>query len=313
MEHDANMIDPSIPLRSFEEIEYPGHKHPSILEIRSGMMERKSKYLKSFSPGWYVLTPMYLHEFKSSDRTRDLTPLMSLYLPESSLGKTSDPHATSHKFMLKARQTGHLHRGHSWVFRAGSHDEMIGWYEDIQRLTEVSAVERNDFVADIARRRTLSNATRKTDKAESYSSDNDDVFENDDADAVPYSGDASMLEEPQIHREETVRRPEGGRFPSDIQVNRGLEHRNSTSADSSHSAIAIAAAGALPGESYPGYQNNSVGKDEAPGTEMSPTFGEHIYPPGMGERQHTRSSTWSFEEQVCALLVCSLLCFALIW
>jgi hypothetical protein len=49
--HD-HMVDPSIPVRSFEHITYPGKDHPAATEVRSGMLERKSKYLKNYTPGW---------------------------------------------------------------------------------------------------------------------------------------------------------------------------------------------------------------------------------------------------------------------
>jgi len=48
------MVDPSVTLRKVEEIEYPGYHHPAVIEVRCGMLERKSKYLKSFTPAWYV-------------------------------------------------------------------------------------------------------------------------------------------------------------------------------------------------------------------------------------------------------------------
>jgi hypothetical protein len=53
------LVDPRIPLRNVENITYPGKDHPAAAEIRAGMLERKSKYLKSYTPGWYV--PYYEH------------------------------------------------------------------------------------------------------------------------------------------------------------------------------------------------------------------------------------------------------------
>lgn len=46
------MVDPRVPIRSVENITYPGKEHPAAVEVRSGMLERKSKYLKSYTPGW---------------------------------------------------------------------------------------------------------------------------------------------------------------------------------------------------------------------------------------------------------------------
>jgi hypothetical protein len=55
---------------------------------------------------------------------------MSLYLPEQKLGSHSNSGASSNKFMLKGRQTGSMHRGHSWVFRAESYETMMAWVSD---------------------------------------------------------------------------------------------------------------------------------------------------------------------------------------
>jgi hypothetical protein len=55
---------------------------------------------------------------------------MSLYLPEQKLGSHSSEGSSSNKFMLKGRQTGSMHRGHSWVFRAESFETMSAWVRD---------------------------------------------------------------------------------------------------------------------------------------------------------------------------------------
>lgn len=46
------LVDPRIPLRSVDSITYSGKDHPAAAEVRAGMLERKSKYLKSYTPGW---------------------------------------------------------------------------------------------------------------------------------------------------------------------------------------------------------------------------------------------------------------------
>jgi BAR-like protein/PH (Pleckstrin Homology) domain-containing protein len=45
-------VDPDIPIRSAEHIHYPGRDHVACQEIRAGLLERKSKYLKSYTAGW---------------------------------------------------------------------------------------------------------------------------------------------------------------------------------------------------------------------------------------------------------------------
>ena len=52
---NENFVDPRMPVRSPDQITYPGKDAPAAAEVRSGMLERKSKYLKSYTPGWCAL------------------------------------------------------------------------------------------------------------------------------------------------------------------------------------------------------------------------------------------------------------------
>lgn len=165
------------------------------------MLERKSKYLKSYSPGWYVLSPTHLHEFKSADNIYSQPPIMSLYLGDQKLGSHSGPESNSHKFMLKGRQSGGMHRGHSWVFRAESYETMLAWYEAIQILTEKTGAERNAFVNQHAR--TLSG------RANSVSSDG---FDDDEADQVPYAASTTSLTAAPVLLEAKPQRPQPGEY-----------------------------------------------------------------------------------------------------
>ncbi|KAM0709949.1 hypothetical protein Q7P35_002311 [Cladosporium inversicolor] len=209
---DPHFVAPDVPLRRIEDITYPGRDHPAATEIRAGMLERKSKYLKSYSPGWYVLSPTHLHEFKSADKIYTQPPVMSLSLAEQKLGTHSEVGSSSSKFMLKGRQSGGMHKGHSWVFRAESHETMLAWYQDIQALTEKTGEERVAFL-----RRHARSVSGNSDRRRSFSSDG---LEEDEADQVPYSADAASLSE-QNPIEARPQRPQpGGRFPSDLNVNR---------------------------------------------------------------------------------------------
>ncbi|MCJ1282814.1 hypothetical protein MMC26_002140 [Xylographa opegraphella] len=213
---NENFVDPRLPIRKAEYINYPGKDAPAAAEVRSGMLERKSKYLKSYTPGWYVLSPTHLHEFKSADRIEAQSPVMSLYLPEQKLGSHSNTDSSSHKFMLKGRQTGGMHRGHGWVFRAESRETMLAWYEDIKSLTEKTGEERNAFVRKHAR-----SFSAGSHKAGSISSEG--ALDEDEADHVPYSATTSQFEQEPPQEPTFLKRPQpGGRFPSDINVNRDL-------------------------------------------------------------------------------------------
>lgn len=52
--HSQQMVDPRAPVRDLKNITYAGKDHPAAIDVRSGMLERKSKYLKNYTPGWYV-------------------------------------------------------------------------------------------------------------------------------------------------------------------------------------------------------------------------------------------------------------------
>ncbi|KAI0381089.1 hypothetical protein F5Y04DRAFT_83712 [Hypomontagnella monticulosa] len=265
IQRDSQFVDPDVPLRSAEHIHYPGRDHFACQEIRAGLLERKSKYLKSYTAGWYVLSPTHLHEFKSADKTQ--APVMSLYLPEQKLGSHSTEGGSSNKFILKGRQTGSMHRGHTWVFRAESHDTMMAWYEDIKALTEKSPEELSHFVRGHAR--TYSRSSQRSNASSDAMVD--------DEDDEPFSVDPAVAS-PGSRQESLQNRPEpGGRFPSDLQVNaqRGLQvPRSPSSVGSAYMANeytmgganvnpnqdrdVIAAAGALPGSGVgePPYANN---------------------------------------------------------
>ncbi|KAF2144719.1 uncharacterized protein K452DRAFT_306498 [Aplosporella prunicola CBS 121167] len=240
VQNDPHFVNPRTPLRRVEDIEYPGKHHSAAVEIRAGMLERKSKYLKSYTPGWYVLSPTHLHEFKSADRIYSQPPVMSLYLPEQKLGTHSQLGSSSQKFILKGRQAGSMHRGHTWVFRAESYDTMLAWYEDIKTLTEKTGEERNAFVRNHAR-------SVSAGSARSVSSDG---LEDNEADEVPYSAaDSVTSKDPN-----PAPRPQpGGRFPSDLQVNHHLQAPLSPSSGSSEADFddLTTAAGGLQGNHYP--------------------------------------------------------------
>ncbi|OQD90694.1 hypothetical protein PENANT_c001G11463 [Penicillium antarcticum] len=258
------LVDPRIPLRNVENITYPGKDHPAAAEIRAGMLERKSKYLKSYTPGWYVLSPTHLHEFKSADRVAWQTPVMSLYLPEQKLGSHSQEDSSSHKFMLKGRQTGAMHRGHSWVFRAESHETMMSWYEDIESLINKTGEARNAFV-------------RKHVRSVSGRSMNNEVMEDDEADRTPYSAGSLVLAS---ERPTSATRQAGGAFPSDVQIDRHLQAPLSpSSGDSSAGRDMLAAAG-----SYHDGSNNFDDGSRPPGSRESSSHRPYRNEEGSTER-----------------------------
>ncbi|KAH6721355.1 hypothetical protein BKA61DRAFT_627803 [Leptodontidium sp. MPI-SDFR-AT-0119] len=257
VQNDEHFVDPNIPVRQAQNIHYPGRDNELAQEVRAGLLERKSKYLKSYTAGWYVLSPTHLHEFKSADKAQ--APIMSLYLPEQKLGSHSNEGSSSNKFMLKGRQTGSMHRGHSWVFRAESYDTMNAWYEDIRILTEKSPQERTAFVRQHAR-----SVSGTSQRAGSISSDG--IM--DEEDEEPFS--ASNAEVVSVSKQdEAPKRPQpGGRFPSEVNLSRGLQAPLSPSSGSSgfEDRDVVAAAGTLPGSAMNQYGDAA----------SSPTHGAYV-------------------------------------
>lgn len=52
VDNNERFVNPKLPVRRIENITYPGKDNPAASEVRAGMLERKSKYLKSYTPGW---------------------------------------------------------------------------------------------------------------------------------------------------------------------------------------------------------------------------------------------------------------------
>ena len=105
--------------------------------------------------------------------------------------------------MLKGRQSGGMHRGHSWVFRAESYETMMAWFEDIKSLTEKTGAERKAFIRQHAR-----SVSAGSQKAGSISSEG--AMEEDEADEVPYSATASQIEPASLQQEKRAERPNPG-------------------------------------------------------------------------------------------------------
>lgn len=136
-----NFISQSMPMRRAADIHYNYQSDALTYEYRSGYLERKSKYLKSYAKGYYVLTPCFLHEFKTADRKKDLVPVMSLPVSELRVTEHSRRDEENpggyHKFVIQSGAGGSgglLGRGHKWVFRVDGYPNMMNWYGDIKKL-----------------------------------------------------------------------------------------------------------------------------------------------------------------------------------
>ena len=218
---------------------------------------------------------------------------MSLYLPDQKLGSHSEPLSSSHKFMLKGRQTGSMHRGHTWIFRAETHDTMAAWFMDIKQLTETTPSQRNEFVRRTHARSLSGNSL----KAASIGGSSDGGLEEDEADRIPYSSEqsvrgdstagpagtgvaagalgADMAYDHDDARSEAGWRPPqrpspGGRFPSEVNVTRGLQAPASPSSEETEGdRNAIADASAMPGSGVPYAEHGGYAQTQTTPTKAS--------------------------------------------
>ena len=113
--------------------------------------------------------------------------------------------------MLKGRQSGGMHRGHSWVFRAESYETMLAWFEAIKNLTEKSGAERNAFVRQHAR-----SISGHSQRARSVSSDG---FEDDEADQVPYAASVQNQQLATPLEGQRPQRPQPGAYVDPFRCN----------------------------------------------------------------------------------------------
>ena len=234
-------------------------------------------------------------------------PVMSLYLADQKLGSHSGADSSSHKFMLKGRQTGGVHRGHAWVFRAESYDTMLAWFEDIKNLTEKTGEERTAFIRQHAR-----SVSAGSNKAPSVSDDG--ALDEDEADQVPYSATASQIDQP-LEGETRAERPvPGGRFPSALTIDRNSQvPRSPSSPSSSGDRDIVAAAGALPGSGVPfgesGHQVQSGDDETNAGGELGGSSGvpiqkssgkstDRVLPAETAPQQHIDIATGQTQEHI---------------
>ncbi|KAG7663898.1 uncharacterized protein J8A68_002586 [[Candida] subhashii] len=136
---NGTFIDLSIPRRKLNDLNIPNFNSGLNVSVRQGYLDRRSKYLKNYSTSWYVLTCSYIHEFKSNDRKKDPQPVMSLSLDSCTVTEHSrdDGKPTgSYKFYLVSKSSsGLIHRSHNWTFKTDTYENMIGWYDDIKKLS----------------------------------------------------------------------------------------------------------------------------------------------------------------------------------
>lgn len=69
------LLDPDTPLRNPMTINYPGKDDPSVIEVHSGILERKKRFTKTYRESYYVLTPSgWMHQLYVASPSRFGSP-----------------------------------------------------------------------------------------------------------------------------------------------------------------------------------------------------------------------------------------------
>ena len=134
--NSGTLIDPSIPNRSVSNISFPNENHNATKPLIAGSLERKSRVaLKGYDTGYYVVSPSkYLHEFKDDDDYKsDPTPVLSLYLPDCTVGAIN-----GEKFNVKGKDTSKgkvgsaMTMSHELSFKAHTASDAEKWWTVIR-------------------------------------------------------------------------------------------------------------------------------------------------------------------------------------
>ncbi|KAH0536384.1 hypothetical protein FGG08_006734 [Glutinoglossum americanum] len=136
--HNHALIDPNAPPRSMSNISFPNQSHRATKPLIEGTLERRSRLLKSYNLGYYVITPSkFLHEFKDNDHIRhDPSPELSLYLPDCIVGAL-----VGVKFNVKGKDlsggkvTGAFSTTHDMAFKLSTPRDAEKWHEIIKQCS----------------------------------------------------------------------------------------------------------------------------------------------------------------------------------
>ena len=139
------LIDPSVPARSLSNVNFPNQDHLGTVPLIAGSLERKSKVLKRFEPGYYAVTPAkFLHEYKTDDNfTQEPVPESSLYLPDCTIGALDGT-----VFIVKGKDVSHGRIGstftmaHEFCLRAHTDKDAHMWWEIIRSASGQITTER---------------------------------------------------------------------------------------------------------------------------------------------------------------------------
>lgn len=123
------LIDPNAPARNVDSVNFPNKGAAPTQAAIQGSLERKSGLIKSWSSGFYAVTPAgFLHEFKTDDHfAHEPKPETSLYLPDCVMGGLN-----GQEFAVKGKdKSSTLATKSEYKFRAHTTADAEQWYKII--------------------------------------------------------------------------------------------------------------------------------------------------------------------------------------
>lgn len=109
------------------DLKYPSENSPYAKAIRTGTLERRTKFLHTYSAGEYVLTPLSLIEIRHN------APVWAIDLVGAKLRKDHKAAKDKDQFVILGKQHGSSSgKQHSFVFRA---KVASNWIRDLERIT----------------------------------------------------------------------------------------------------------------------------------------------------------------------------------
>lgn len=145
IKNPSSMLIPyDTPKRQLENIHFTNCDAPSTKPLIEGILQRKEgKLLKSYTSGYYVLTPSrFLLQYSSQNHVKDPTPDFAIYLPDSQVGEMSSRSSGKNKFVIQAKDTARtIGLGHkNYSFKTNTYDELTAWYSAITNQPVAGAV-----------------------------------------------------------------------------------------------------------------------------------------------------------------------------
>ena len=131
-------------IRKKSDVTYPYQDESISSCVLSGYMEKKSKILKTYSKGYYVLTFNFLHEFKGQDRRKEVNPIASYSLDRISVSASGkDPK----KFVIHTLTSSEKTKS-KFVFRCDSIEDSTRWIDCLGKLCSyANAADRNNSLS----------------------------------------------------------------------------------------------------------------------------------------------------------------------